>query len=397
MATGSYHHGVRVTEVNDGTNSLKIISTAIIGMVCTAEDADPVTFPLNTAVLITNVDASIGKAGVKGTLARALTRIKDQCRPVIVVVRVADGVGASPEDKALDQTAKVIGSTQGNQFTGMQALRTAEVSLGVKPRILGTPGLGNQDVDDALASVAEKVNGFAYAACQGDDIAEAQDYRQNFGQRELMVIWPGWKAMDIITPAALVEIDGVATALGLRAKIDQEIGWHKTISNVPVNGVRGITRDVDWALQSSDTAAGILNSKGITTLIRRNGFRYWGSRTCATEENFVFESAVRTGQVLKDTMADGHFWAVDKPLHPSLVKDILEGMNAKFRELTALGYILGAQAWYDETVNETASLKSGKLTLDFDYTPVPPAEDIELRQRISDRYFDDFALRVNAA
>ena len=33
-------------------------------------------------------------------------------------------------------------------------------------------------------------------------------------------------------------------------------------------------------------------------------------------------------------------------------------------------------------------------TLDYDYTPVPPLEDLSFRQRITDRYFADFALRV---
>ena len=34
------------------------------------------------------------------------------------------------------------------------------------------------------------------------------------------------------------------------------------------------------------------------------------------------------------------------------------------------------------------------MTLDYDYTPVPPLEDLSFRQRITDRYFADFALRV---
>lgn len=81
-------------------------------------------------------------------------------------------------------------------------------------------------------------------------------------------------------------------------------------------------------------------------------------------------------------------------MHPSLVKDILEGINAKFRELKRLGYVLGASAWYDEEVNEAATLKNGKLTLDYDYTPVPPLEDLTFQQRITDRYYEDFTLRV---
>ena len=34
------------------------------------------------------------------------------------------------------------------------------------------------------------------------------------------------------------------------------------------------------------------------------------------------------------------------------------------------------------------------LVIDYDYTPVPPIEDLTFRQRITDRYFGDFAARV---
>ena len=393
MATAPFHHGIRVTEVSEGINSIRIVSTAVIGLVATASDADAATFPLNRSVLVTKVDAAIGKAGTKGTLALALNAIKEQCRPVLVVVRVADGEGATEAERRTDQDAKVIGTTAGNQYTGLQALLAAQAQLGVKPRILGAPGLDSQAVTDALASVAIKLRGFAYAAAIGNDVAEAQAYREHFGQRELMLLWPGFKALDLST-AAVQDASPVAYALGLRARIDQEQGWHKTLSNVPLSGVLGISRDVHWDLQSPDTEAGILNQAGITTLIQSQGHRFWGSRTCTDSELFRFESSVRTAQVLADTMAEAHFWAVDKPMHPSLVKDILEGINTKFRELKALGYILDGKAWYDETVNETATLKAGKLVLDYDYTPVPPLEDLGFRQRITDRYFADFALRV---
>ena len=82
---GDYHHGVEVIEINDGTRTISTVSTAIIGMVCTASDADEKTFPFNTPVLITSVQSAIGKAGKKGTLAKSLQAIADQCKPVIVV------------------------------------------------------------------------------------------------------------------------------------------------------------------------------------------------------------------------------------------------------------------------------------------------------------------------
>ena len=89
-------------------------------------------------------------------------------------------------------------------------------------------------------------------------------------------------------------------------------------------------------------------------------------------------------------------WAIDKPMHPSLVKDIIEGINAKFREMKSLGYIIDANAWYNESINEPATLKTGKLYIDFDYTPVPPLENLVFQQRITDRYLIDFADRINA-
>lgn len=89
-------------------------------------------------------------------------------------------------------------------------------------------------------------------------------------------------------------------------------------------------------------------------------------------------------------------WAVDKPLHPSLIKDILEGINAKMRDLTAGGYLMGGQAWFDASVNEAATLKEGQARIDYNYTPVPPLEDLTFRQRITDQYFADFAARVQS-
>ena len=90
-------------------------------------------------------------------------------------------------------------------------------------------------------------------------------------------------------------------------------------------------------------------------------------------------------------------WAVDAPMHASLIRDIIEGINAKFRELKALGYIIDGEAWYDEEPNTAEVLQSGKLYLDYDYTPVPPLENLMFRQRITNRYLLDFAQQVAQA
>lgn len=392
-----YHHGVRIVEINEGTRPIRTVATAVVGMVCTASDADPAVFPLDTPVLLTDVLTASGKAGTLGTLAKALDAIADQASPVTVVVRVADGEGVDDAAKQADQTSKIIGGvTAGGQYTGLKALLAAEAQLGVKPRILGVPGLDSLAVTTEMISIAQSLRGFAYANCwECETVSEALAYRENFGARELMTIWPDFVSWDTVAnanaPAA-----AVARALGLRAKLDQQVGWHKTLSNVPVNGVSGLSKDVYWDLQNPATDAGLLNAGEVTTLIRREGFRFWGSRTCSADPLFAFENYTRTAQVLADTMAEAHFWAVDKPMHASLVRDIVEGINAKGRELVRLGYLIGFECWYDESVNDKDTLKAGKLFLDYDYTPVPPLEDLTLRQRITDRFLVDFASRINA-
>ncbi|WP_369826194.1 phage tail sheath C-terminal domain-containing protein [Pantoea sp. FDAARGOS_194] len=187
-----------------------------------------------------------------------------------------------------------------------------------------------------------------------------------------------------------------ARALGLRAKIDNDTGWHKTLSNVGVNGVTGISSSVFWDLQQSGTDDRPAERSLRYHADRKDGFRFWGNRTCSDDPLFVFENYTRTAQVLADTMAEAHMWANDKPLTPVLVREIVAGINAKFRELVNAGYLLGASAWYDESANDAATLKAGKLFIDYDYTPVPPLEDLTLRQRITDTYLANFAASVNS-
>lgn len=387
----SYHHGLRVFEINEGTRPIRTIATAVQGLIATAEDADATVFPLNTPVLITNTQAAVAKAGTNGTLKTALQTMANQANSICVVVRVA-----AAEDEAA-QTANVIGTVDATgKYTGAKALLLAKAKLGVQPRIIGAPGLDTQAVATELATIAKKLRAFAYVYAWGCKTKEeVVAYRDAFAARELMVIWPNFVAFNVDT-AQTETVPAVAVAMGLRAKIDNEIGWHKTLSNVAVNGVTGIDADVTWDLQDPATDAGYLNSNEITTLIQHDGFRFWGSRTCSDDPLFAFENYTRTAQIMADTIAEAHMWAIDKPMHGSLVNDMLEGIKAKQREWTRLGYLMGGDAWYDPELNSKDTLKAGKLYIDYDYTPVPPLEDLTFRQRITDSYLADFASTITA-
>lgn len=385
MAADQYHHGVRVIEVNDGTRNIQTVSTAIVGAVCTADDADDTLFPLDTPVLLTDIQGKIGKAGDTGTLAPTLQAIADQTSPATVIVRVAKG------STDAETTSNIIGTVnEAGKYTGMKALLAASTITGVKPRILGVPGYDNQAVTTAMVAIAQKLRGFVYASAGGATTKEdALAYRDNFSQRELMLIWPALTGWDT-TANAVTDACTIGRALGMRAKIDNDIGWHKTISNVGINGVTGISADVYWDLQATGTDADLLNQAGVSTLVRKDGFRFWGDRTCSDDPQFVFENYTRTAQILADTIAEAQMSVVDGTLNQQLAKDIIESINAKLRQLRTLGYIIGGECWYDNTVNTKETLSAGNLTIDYDYTPVPPLENLVFRQRITDQYLMNF-------
>lgn len=376
-----YHHGVRVIEVTSGTRPLRTVQTAVIGVVGTAPDADTTAFPLNTPVLIAADRTQAAKLGIEGTLPRVMDAIFNQVGALIVVIRV----DTDPDEAR--QISNVIGTTTDTgHFTGLQGLLAAANSLGIKPRILGAPGFSHHAaVASALASIAEKLRAFAYADLDVSTVAEALTARKAFGQRRLMLLWPAVKVWDARTAQTIVQ-PASARALGLRAKIDHDTGWHKVLSNVTITGVTGLSADIDFDLQNPNTQAGLLNQNEITTLIMQDGYRFWGSRTCSSDALFAFESAVRTADILRDTIADGHAWAIDKPMSRVLFDDIIDGVNAKFRQLKSQRYVVDARCYLDPDQNDTTTLKAGQLYLNYDFTPVPPLEQLTFQAGITDQY-----------
>lgn len=191
----------------------------------------------------------------------------------------------------------------------------------------------------------------------------------------------------------------IATVLALRAHLDEThpASFAKSISNVPIAGVLGIKNPRTWDLEDPDTEVGFLNSKDVTSVIQHKGFRLWGNRTCSAEPEFAFEVATRTAHFLLDTIIEGCFPFIDAPMTPTTVRDIIDSINAKLRQLVTGGYLIGASCWYNTDLNNPQDLSQGKLYIDYDYTPVPVLENLCLSQRITDTYLIDFAQLVQQA
>lgn len=384
----TFFHGLQFNESVAGVRPVLEKSTAIIGLVATASaaageptEALDAAFPLDRPQLITDLRSAIAAAGTGGTLAQALGTIADQGSPIVVVVRVAPGADEDATDAA------VIGHMVDGRYTGLQALLAAEADLGVRPRILGAPGLDTQAVTEALAIAARKLRAFAYAGCRGcTTVAEAVTYRAEFSARELMLIWPdatGWDGQ------------AIATALGLRAMIDERVGWHKSLSNVAIAGVTGMTRDVHFDIRDPSTDAGVLNQAPVTTLVRMNGYRFWGNRTTSDEPAFAFEPVVRTAQALQDLLAEVEAPFIDLPITVALVRDLVEAGNALLRRLVREDRLVGGTITFDGVANPAEALAGGRLVLDADYTAPAPLEGLVTNLRVTSAYYAGFGDALN--
>lgn len=380
----TYLHGVEVIELNTGSQSIKTVATSVIGVVCTADDADSATFPLNTPVLITNPLAYLEKAGKTGTLKRTLNSIGSLVKTPTVIVRVAD----SEDSDTL--TANIVGTQENGQYTGLKALLTASSTVFVKPKLLAVPKLDNQAVATELVSIAKKLNAFCFISDNGATTKEqAVEYARNFSAREAMMIWGDWQSFNVDKKNYDTDY-ATARAVALQAYIDKTQGWHKNLSNVVVDGVTGITKPVSFDINESSTDANFLNEKNITVCLNYEGFRYWGSRTLSSDQRWAFQQATRTAQIIKETIAAAHLWAMDQPISKNLVKDILEGINNKFRQWTTQGRILGGKAWVDEASTGDV-LKDGKLLIKYDYHWVPSLESLGFTQIVNDEYVMELA------
>jgi phage tail sheath protein FI len=156
-------HGVEVLEINDGSRTISIASSSVIGIIGTAPNADPAAFPLNTPVLVAGSRVEAAKlvalttSADNGTLPDAIDSIFDQSKAVLIVVRVDADVDPAA------QLAKLIGGVDANgNYLGVQAFVGAEHVTGYKPRILLAPGFTHTRVSNGVSTLAINNAGAGY-------------------------------------------------------------------------------------------------------------------------------------------------------------------------------------------------------------------------------------------
>lgn len=446
----NFLHGVDVVEQASGARPIRTIATGVIGLVGTAKRG-PINVPTLISGSRREATQAFGDAG--GTIPRALAGIFDQIgAPVVVVNALARtavdaaavqfavrelqlGTGAAPyaiEDLVITNTAadttyeegtdyefdadtglvtslaagsidaddsvKVSytylgdgaaadiqgGATEG-AYTGIEALRQAK-ALGLpEPKILIAPGWSDtQAVAEALVSVANRLRAIAVADGPNTTDADAVTYRDNFDSRRLFLIDPQVMVGDpaVAEPAS-------ARVAGVIARSDAERGFWWSPSNQPIRGIARTSRPVDFVLGDATSRANFLNENAIATIVREEGYRLWGNRSCSGDPKFQFLAVGRIADAVNDRLLRGHRWAVDRTITKTYLDDVVEGVNAFLRDLVGTGAIVGGRCWADPDQNTPASIAAGKAVFSFDFTPVYPAERITFNSIITNDYLED--------
>lgn len=346
-------------------------------------------FPLNKPVLVAGNMSQAALLGAAGTLPKAMNGIFDQTGAVVIVVRVEEGID---EEATITNVIGGVDSVTG-EYTGVYAFLGAESVVGYCPRILCAPGWTHQRDTTAnavvaeLIGIAERLRAVIIADGPNTSDADAITYRGDWGSKRVYVVDP-WAAVRN-SDGSIGNDPPSARVAGLIAKTDNALGFWWSPSNQVINGIVGTSRPVDFTLGDANSRANLLNEQEVSTIIRQDGYRLWGNRTCSDDPKWAFLSVVRTADMINDSILRAHMWAVDRNITRTYLDDVTQGVNDYLASLQAQGAILGGVCYPTPDLNTPANIAQGKVFFDFDFTPPYPAEHITFRSKLVNTYIEE--------
>ena len=178
----------------------------------------------------------------------------------------------------------------------------------------------------------------------------------------------------------------------LRSRLDNERGWHWSVSNQPINTWPGNMPAVDFEFGDRSAEANILNQANVMAIVRplNASWRTWGNRvTDGSDPKFIFEAVRRAIDVINDSIQAGHLWAVDQPIvTQGVVKHVVESVNGFLSSLVQRRRIVGGVCYANRELNTAANIEQGHLFFDFKVTPAYPAEQITFRSIVTPEYLE---------
>ena len=353
------------------------------------------------------VHALLGAEAVTGYAPRILcvpgfthTRIQDGVTAITVgnggtgytsapTVAFTGGGGSGATAEATVVGGVVTKVTVTNAGSGYTTAPTIAFSGGAGTGATATASVGvaANAVVSELLGIADRLRAVIIADGPNTNDADAIAYRGDFGSKRVYVVDP--KVLVLDEDGTTITDWASPRVAGLIAWVDNNLGFWWSPSNQVINGIQGTARTIDFVLGDASSRANLLNENEVATIIRQDGFRLWGNRTCSSDQKWAFLCVVRSADIINDSLMRAHLWAVDRGITKQYVNDVTEGVNAYLRNLVSLGAILGGTCWADPDLNTADQIADGKVYFDFDFTPVYPAEHIIFRSQLTNDYISE--------
>jgi phage tail sheath protein FI len=415
MPTSSFNHGARAIDAGSEPRPLEMADYSTLATNFIDETADDTAFPPDSEpkVIYTHDAATVAKLGTGATneAVRLVNAVRAQgIEARIVVSRVAHSEEADPEDAAEEELTNLIGSAA--SYTGIHALSYAAGHVGFEPdlivggpRAAGRVAAAKNPYADAVEQVATKLKAIAVVDTGGADSEEDLAYRADFDNRFIYMVSP---FVRVASGAEIVSRPASDFAAAMFVKRDKQKGGpYWSPSNQNVLGILGTSRPISYFDGEIDHEANALNEAGIATFIparlvqgsggafSANGRILWGNRTASEDPLWQFVNVVRTRAAIEKTIVAGFRpWAIDENMTSQHVLAVMRSLQAFGDELTAIGAVLGFRVYWDRDMNPNASLKAGKLRVEFDAEETPPLEDLIFGSRRNEAYFDNLAADI---
>lgn len=398
--------GFQTSRPNDEEVTVTGADFSKVGFCSTSEDADASVFPLNEPVRFTSTDPLfLSKLGT-GYLADAVRGLNAQLSGYgadVVIVRVAEGTGATDADK-LDATfANIIGAA-GPQ-TGLWALRAAPSEVKAHPRLIGVPGYTVQQPDGPTVDNPVRAELAAHLEALGAvsvvDVA-AGTKEAAIAARELM---SSMRMIPLGVAARVYEtVGGVATlvtrpmsprilGLFIRQDNNNEGKPFDTICNLPVLGLADTNRPIAFSLRDGATEGQLMLAQDISIVVRGEsanvdaiadgGFVFLGTESAETGEAWSQFHQVRGQDYIDVKIQKITREFLGPRVTPRRVESWLKSIDYMLGDHVRAEDLLGFERKFEKNDNSPEEVRLGRLKIQ---TRIEQAPSFRVATNVVRRY-----------
>lgn len=339
----------------------------------------------------------------------------------------AMSIGYSYADPTKVLDADIIGAVVAGVYTGMQAFLTTYQTMGYFAKILLAAGFSqNQDVAAAMIALANTIRARALIdSMPGISRATAISNRGlsssgfDTSSYRAVLCYPNVQFTDdgivptgvTLSPtgapiqalANAVAVAGLARYLaGLWSALVGSIGPWESPSNHEIIGPLG--PDVSGLYLNPydpNSDSELLNAAGIVTIMSSfgTGLRIWGNRSAAFPtytDPAQFNCIRLMADVIEDSEVQSMLQYIDQPLTAALIDVIIASVNVFFRIFIQQGGLIDGRCSFNAAENPVAALEAGTLTLDDEFMPPPPLEQLIFSSAIQPDFLSELAAQVAA-